>query len=145
MDMIAKSRWHEFESAMLNAMQQGMRMLGPAYLPCMVFLHSESRERDVVLAPVNLPLTRVKQALQARIDSTPDQRAIDQREARQAASVAVAQAAKPLPGPTVAEVLSQIRRAMPFIENNAANAQGRKMLAEILMQSPFRAENETTQ
>jgi hypothetical protein len=144
MDMIAKSRWHEFESAMLNAMQQGMRMLGPAYLPCMIFLHSESRERDVVLAPVNLPLTRVKQALQARIDSTPDQRAIDQREARQSAPVVVAQAAA-LPGPTVAEVLSQIRRAMPFIENNAANAQGRKMLAEILMQSPFRAENETTQ
>jgi hypothetical protein len=144
MDMIAKSRWHEFESAMLNAMQQGMRMLGPTYLPCMVFLHNESRERDVVLAPVNLPLTRVKQALQARIDSTPDQRAIDQREARQSAPVVVAQAAA-LPGPTVAEVLSQIRRAMPFIENNAANAQGRKMLAEILMQSPFRAENETTQ
>jgi len=148
MNPLAQNRWNEFEQHMLNAMRQGQMMLGPAYLPSMVFVHAESRGRDVLLVPVNLPLTRVKQAIQARIDSTPDQFAIDRRETRQAAQAVTARTATQAADKaemTVAEVLSQLRRALPFIENNAANAQGRKMLVDILMQHSVRAEDEATQ
>jgi hypothetical protein len=133
---------------MLNAMNRGMKMLGPHSLPFMLFLHAESRSNDVLLAPVNLPLTRVKQSIQARIDSTPDQLAIDRREARQAAQVITARTATQAADKaedTVQGFLSQLRRALPFIENNAANAQGRKMLVDILMQHTKQAEGDVTQ
>jgi hypothetical protein len=148
MNTLAQSRWNEFESAMLNAMRQGQLMLGPHYLPFMLFLHPESRSHDVLLAPVNLPLTRVKQSIQARIDSTPDQLAIDRREARQAAQVITARTATQAADKaedTVQGFLSQLRRALPFIEDNATNAQGRKMLVDILMQHTKQAEGEATQ
>jgi len=95
-----------------------------------------------------LPLTRVKQSIQARIDSTPDQLAIDRREARQAAQVITARTATQAADKAemnVAEILAHIRRTLPFIENNAANAQGRKMLVDILMRDPSRAEGDVTQ
>lgn len=148
MNPLAQSRWNEFEQHMLNAMRQGQMMLGQQYLPCMVFIHAESKERDVILAPVNLPLTRVKQSIQARINNVPDQLAIDRRETRQAAQAVTARTATQAADKaemTVAEVLSQLRRALPFIENNAANAQGRKMLVDIIMQHSVRAEDEVTQ
>jgi hypothetical protein len=148
MNTLAQSRWNEFESAMLNAMRQGQLMLGPHYLPFMLFLHPESRSHDVLLAPVNLPLTRVKQSIQARIDSTPDQLAIDRREARQASQVITARTATQAADKaedTVQGFLSQLRRALPFIEDNATNAQGRKMLVDILMQHTKQAEGEATQ
>lgn len=148
MNTLAQSRWKEFESDMLNAMNRGMRMLGQQYLPFMLFLHAESRANDVLLAPVNLPLTRVKQSIQARIDSTPDQLAIDRREARQAAQVITARTATQAADKaedTVQGFLSQLRRALPFIEDNATNAQGRKMLVDILMQHTKQAEGEATQ
>ena len=148
MNPLAQDRWNQFEQAMLNAMRQGMFMIGPAYLPSMVFVHNESRERDVILAPVGLPLYRVKLAIQARIDSTPDQRVIDQRETRQAGQAVVVRAATQAADKaetTVAELMSAIRRALPFIENNAANAQGRKMLVDILMQDSRRVEDEPMQ
>jgi hypothetical protein len=103
----------------------------------MLFLHNESRSHDVLLAPVNLPLTRVKQSIQARIDNTPDQLAIDRRETRQAAQAITARTATQAADKaedTVQGFLSQLRRALPFIEDNATNAQGRKMLVDILMQ-----------
>jgi hypothetical protein len=148
MNTLAQSRWNEFESDMLNAMNRGMKMLGPHYLPFMLFLHAESRSNDVLLAPVNLPLTRVKQSIQARIDSTPDQLAIDRREARQASQVITARTATQAADKaedTVQGFLSQLRRALPFIEDNAANAQGRKMIVDILMQHTKQAEGEATQ
>jgi hypothetical protein len=148
MNTLAQSRWNEFESDMLNAMNRGMKMLGPHYLPFMLFLHAESRSNDVLLAPVNLPLTRVKQSIQARIDSTPDQLAIDRREARQASQGITARTATQAADKAetnVAEILAHIRRTLPFIENNPANAQGRKMLVDILMRDPSRAEGEATQ
>jgi len=123
-------------------------MLGPRFMPFMLFLHQESRSNDVLLAPVNLPLTRVKQSIQARIDSVPEQRALDQRETRQAAQVITARTATQAADKAemnVAEILAHIRRTLPFIENNAANAQGRKMLVDILMRDPSRAEGEATQ
>jgi hypothetical protein len=148
MNTLAQSRWNEFEQHMLNAMRQGQLMLGPQYLPFMLFLHAESRSNDVLLAPVNLPLTRVKQSIQARIDSTPDQLAIDRREARQASQAITARistetAEKAMD--TLQAFLSQLRRALPFIEDNAANAQGRKMLVDILMQHAKQTEVEATQ
>jgi hypothetical protein len=148
MNTLAQSRWNEFEQHMLNAMRQGQLMLGPHFMPFMLFLHQESRSNDVLLAPVNLPLTRVKQAIQARIDSVPDQRALDQRETRQAAQVITARTATQAADKaedTVQGFLSQLRRALPFIEDNAANAQGRKMLVDILMQHTKQAEGEATQ
>jgi hypothetical protein len=148
MNTLAQNRWNEFEQHMLNAMRQGQMMLGQQYLPCMVFIHAESRERDVILAPVNLPLTRVKQSIQARIDNTPDQFAIDRRETRQAAQAITARTATQAADKaedTVQGFLSQLRRALPFIEDNAANAQGRKMLVDILMQHTKQAEGEATQ
>jgi hypothetical protein len=148
MKTLAQSRWNEFESDMLNTMNRGMKMLGPHFLPFMLFLHAESRSNDVLLAPVNLPLTRVKQSIQARIDSTPDQLAIDRREARQAAQVITARTATQAADKaedTVQGFLSQLRRALPFIEDNAANAQGRKMLVDILMQHTKQAEGGVTQ
>jgi hypothetical protein len=148
MNTLAQSRWNEFEQHMLNAMRQGQLMLGPHYLPFMLFLHPESRSNDVLLAPVNLPLTRVKQSIQARIDSTPDQLAIDRRETRQATQVITARTATQAADKAemnVAEILAHIRRTLPFIENNAANAQGRKMLVDILMRDPSRAEGDVTQ
>jgi hypothetical protein len=148
MNTLAQSRWNEFEHHMLNAMREGQLMLGPHYLPFMLFLHPESRSNDVLLAPVNLPLTRVKQSIQARIDSTPDQLAIDRREARQAAQVITARTATQAADKaedTVQGFLSQLRRALPFIEDNATNAQGRKMLVDILMQHTKQAEGEATQ
>jgi hypothetical protein len=148
MNTLAQSRWNEFESDMLNAMNRGMKMLGPHYLPFMLFLHAESRSNDVLLAPVNLPLTRVKQSIQARIDSTPDQLAIDRREARQVSQVITARTAAQAADKAedaVQGLLSQLRRALPFIEDNAANAQGRKMLVDILMQHTKQAEGEATQ
>jgi hypothetical protein len=148
MNTLAQSRWNEFEQHMLNAMRQGQLMLGPQYLPFMLFLHAESRSNDVLLAPVNLPLTRVKQSIQARIDSTPDQLAIDRREARQASQVITARTATQAADKaedTVQGFLSQLRRALPFIEDNATNAQGRKMLVDILMQHTKQAEGEATQ
>jgi hypothetical protein len=148
MNTIAQSRWNEFESAMLNAMRQGQLMLEQHHLPFMLFLHPHTRSNDVILTPVNLPLTRVKQSIQARIDSVPDQRALDQRETRQAAQVITARTATQAADKAetnVAEILAHIRRTLPFIENNAANAQGRKMLVDILMRDPSRAEGEVTQ
>jgi len=148
MKTLAQSRWNEFESDMLNAMDRGMKMLGPHFLPFMLFLHAESRSNDVLLAPVNLPLTRVKQSIQARIDSTPHQLAIDRREARQASQVITARTATQAADKaedTVQGFLSQLRRALPFIEDNATNAQGRKMLVGILMQHTKQAEGEATQ
>lgn len=148
MNPLAQNRWNEFEQHMLNAMRQGQMMLGPHFLPFMLFLHNESRERDVLLAPINLPLTRVKQSIQARIDSTPDQLAIDRRETRQAAQAITARTATQAADKaedTVQGFLSQLRRALPFIEDNAANAQGRKMLVDILMQHTKQAEGEATQ
>jgi hypothetical protein len=148
MNTLAQSRWNEFESDMLNAMNRGMRMLGPQYLPFMLFLHAESRSNDVLLAPVNLPLTRVKPSIQARIDSTPDQLAIDRREARQAAQAITARISTETAEKAVDTLqgfLSQLRRALPFIEDNAANAQGRKMLVDILMQHTKQAEGDVTQ
>jgi hypothetical protein len=148
MNTIAQSRWNEFESAMLNAMRQGQLMLGQHHLPFMLFLHPHTRSNDVILAPVNLPLTRVKQSIQARIDSTPDQLAIDRREARQASQVITARTATQAADKaedTVQGFLSQLRRALPFIEDNAANAQGRKMLVDILMQHTKQADGEATQ
>lgn len=148
MNPLAQDRWNQFEQAMLNAMRQGMFMLGPRFQPAMVFVHDESRERDILLVPVNLPLYRVKVSIQARIDSTPDQRVIDQRETRQAGQAVVVRAATQAADKaetTVAELMSAIRRALPFIENNAANAQGRKMLVDILMQDSRRVEDEPMQ
>jgi hypothetical protein len=148
MNTLAQSRWNEFEHHMLNAMREGQLMLGTHYLPFMLFLHPESRSNDVLLAPVNLPLTRVKQSIQARIDSTPDQLAIDRREARQASQVITARTATQAADKaedTVQGFLSQLRRALPFIEDNATNAQGRKMLVDILMQHTKQAEGEATQ
>jgi hypothetical protein len=148
MNTIAQSRWNEFESAMLNAMRQGQLMLGQHHLPFMLFLHPHTRSNDVILTPVNLPLTRVKQSIQARIDSTPDQLAIDRREARQASQVITARTATQAADKaedTVQGFLSQLRRALPFIEDNATNAQGRKMLVDILMQHTKQAEGDVTQ
>ena len=148
MNPLAQNRWNEFEQHMLNAMRQGQMMLGPHFLPFMLFLHNESRSHDVLLAPVNLPLTRIKQSIQARIDSTPDQLAIDRRETRQAAQAITARTATQAADKAetnVGEILAHIRRTLPFIENNAANAQGRKMLVDILMRDPYRAEGEATQ
>ncbi len=148
MNTLAQSRWNEFEQHMLNAMRQGQLMLGPHYLPFMLFLHPESRSNDVLLAPVNLPLTRVKQSIQARIDSTPDQLAIDRRETRQASQAITARISTETAEKAVDTLqgfLSQLRRALPFIEDNAANAQGRKMLVDILMQHTKQAEGEATQ
>jgi hypothetical protein len=159
MNTIAQSRWNEFESAMLNAMRQGQLMLAQHHLPFMLFLHPHTRSNDVILTPVNLPLTRVKQSIQARIDSTPDQLAIDRRETRQAAQVITARTAtqaadnaemsvNAIRNPRIAtnaEIMAHIRRALPFIEDNAANAQGRKMLVDILMQHTKQAEGEATQ
>jgi hypothetical protein len=148
MNTIAQSRWNEFESAMLNAMRQGQLMLAQHHLPFMLFLHPHTRSNDVILTPVNLPLTRVKQSIQARIDSTPDQRALDQRETRQASQAITARTATQAQDKaedTVQGFLSQLRRALPFIEDNAANAQGRKMLVDILMQHTKQAEGEATQ
>ena len=148
MNTLAQNRWNEFEQHMLNAMRQGQMMLGPHFLPFMLFLHNESRSHDVLLTPLKLPLTRVKQSIQARIDSTPDQLAIDRRETRQAAQAITARTATQAADKAetnVGEILAHIRRTLPFIENNAANAQGRKMLVDILMRDPYRAEGEATQ
>lgn len=105
-------------------------------------------EGMALLTPINLPLTRVKQSIQARIDSTPDQLAIDRQETRQAAQAITARTATQAADKaedTVQGFLSQLRRALPFIEDNATNAQGRKMLVDILMQHTKQAEGEATQ
>lgn len=111
----------QFEAFVQRSITQAQTALGPEFTGCAIFVHGKDRERDFIIAPVNLPLPIVVKAVQARM---------------KAAGVVEAanDAAKPQEGDlhlAVINVVSAIRRAIPFITGPGADTAKRMLLDAI--------------
>lgn len=112
----------QFEAFVQRSVTQAQTALGPEFTGCAIFVHNKYRERDFIIAPVNLPLPSVVKAVQARMKA--------------AGVVEAANDAKPQPQEgdlhlAVINVVSAIRRAMPFITGPGADTAKRVLLDAI--------------
>ena len=119
----------QFEAFVQRSITQAQTALGPEFTGCAIFVHAKDRERDFIIAPVNLPLPTVVKAVQARMKAV-------QARMKAAGVVEAANDAKPQPQEgdlhlAVINVVSAIRRAMPFITGPGADTAERMPLDAI--------------
>ena len=116
----------QFEGFVQNALTQGIQMLGREYSGAAIFAHNTDRQRDLIMAPVNLPLPTLIAAVQARMLAMgmQPQAANDANQPQQAAGVPDLHLA-------LINVVSAIRKAMPFITGPGAET-ARKLLLDAI-------------
>lgn len=112
----------QFEAFVQQSMTRAQTALGPEFTGCAIFVHAKDRERDFIIAPITLALPTVVKAVQARMKA--------------AGVVEAANDAKPQPQEgdlhlAVINVVSAIRRAMPFITGPGADTAKRMLLDAI--------------
>lgn len=110
----------QFEAFIQNALSQAQQALGPQFKASAVFVHDKDRERDFIVAPSNLPLANIVGAVQHRM--------------KLEGITTAANDAKPQEGDlhlAVINVVSAIRRAMPFITGPGADTAKRMLLDAI--------------
>jgi hypothetical protein len=116
----------QFESFVQNALMQAQQALGPQFRASAIFVHTTDRGRDLLIVPVGLSPFEIIAAVQARMKA-----AGVPEPANDAATAPKSEGPTPDLHVALINVVSAIRRAMPFITGPGADTAKRMLLDAI--------------
>lgn len=116
----------QFEGFVKNALMQAQSALGPEFKAAAIFTHATDRNRDLLIVPVGLAPATLIAAIQARM-----QAAGVPMPANDAATAPKSEGPTPDLHLAAINVVSAIRRAMPFITGPGADTAKRMLLDAI--------------